>query len=175
MFMAGGYLDNDVQRTFSAVTRAISAARTLVAWECGAAGPDKDCGYEGPIVKSIAGKPTAQEGKNCQCAHCDLQGNLMAQVCDLWSNESVEYHPEFGGSSVQCWLGPLGYEVSLMNTAIQTGQEKTLRDLYMISDTPTRSDRPSLRTVTTSTSGPRLPDSPLPRSSRADTRARRSS
>ena len=134
MFMAGGYLDNDVQRTFSAVTRAISAARTLVAWECGASGPDKDCGYEGPIVKSIAGKPTAQEGKNCQCAHCDLQGNLIAQCCDLWSNESVEYHPEFGGSSVQCWLGSLGYEVSLMNTAIQCGQEKTLRDLYMISD-----------------------------------------
>ncbi|MCK9322794.1 MAG: methanol--corrinoid methyltransferase [Candidatus Methanomethylophilaceae archaeon] len=134
MFMAGGYLDNDVQRTYSAVTRAIASARTLVAWECGASGPDKDCGYEGPIAKSIAGKPCAQEGKNCQCAHCDLQGNLMAQVCDLWSNESVEYHPEFGGSSVQCWLGSLGYEVSLMNTAIATGQEKTLRDLYMISD-----------------------------------------
>lgn len=134
MFMAGGYLDNDVQRTFSAVTRAIASARTLVAWECGASGPDKDCGYEGPICKSIAGKPNAQEGKNCQCAHCDLQGNLMAQICDLWSNESVEYHPEFGGSSVACWLGSLGYEVSLMNTAIATGQEKTLRDLYMISD-----------------------------------------
>lgn len=134
MFMAGGYLDNDVQRTFSAVTRAIASARTLVAWECGASGPDKDCGYEGPICKSIAGKPNAQEGKNCQCAHCDLQGNLMAQICDLWSNESVEYHPEFGGSSVACWLGSLGYEVSLMNTALATGQEKTLRDLYMISD-----------------------------------------
>jgi Methanol-cobalamin methyltransferase B subunit. len=134
MFMAGGFLDNDVQRTFSAVTRAISAARTMVAMECGSSGPDKDCGYEGPIIKSITGKPAAQEGKNCQCAHADLQGNLMAQVCDLWSNESVEYHPEFGGSSVQCWLGSLGYEVSLMNTAIATGQEKTLRDLYMISD-----------------------------------------
>ena len=134
MFMAGGFLDNDVQKTFSAVTRVISAARTLVAWECGAAGPDKDCGYEGPIAKAIAGKPCAQEGKNCQCAHADLQGNLMAQVCDLWSNESVEYHPEFGGTSVQCWLGSLGYEVSLMNTAIATGQDKTLRDLYMISD-----------------------------------------
>ena len=134
MFMAGGFLDNDVQKTFSAVTRCISAARTLAAWEAGAVGPDKDCGYEGPIVKAIAGKPTAQEGKNCQCAHCDLQGNLIAQCCDLWSNESVEYHPEFGGSSVQCWLGSLGYEVALMNTAIQTGQEKTLRDLYMIAD-----------------------------------------
>ncbi|MDY0294092.1 MAG: methyltransferase MtaB domain-containing protein, partial [Candidatus Methanomethylophilaceae archaeon] len=98
MFMAGGFLDNDVQRTYSAVTRAISAARTMVAMECGATGPDKDCGYEGPIIKSITGRPAAQEGKNCQCAHADLQGNLMAQVCDLWSNESVEYHPEFGGS-----------------------------------------------------------------------------
>ncbi len=134
MFMAGGYLDNDVQRTFSAVTRCISAARTLAACEAGAVGPDKDCGYEGPIVKAITGKPTAQEGKNCQCAHCDLQGNLIAQCCDLWSNESVEYHPEFGGTSVQCWAGSLGYEASLMNTAIQLGQEKTLRDLYMYSD-----------------------------------------
>ena len=134
MFMAGGFLDNDVQRTYSAVTRAIASQRTLVAWECGASGPDKDCGYEGPICKAIAGKPCAQEGKNCQCAHADLQGNLMAQVCDLWSNESVEYHPEFGGTSVQCWLGSLGYEVSLMNTAIATGNQKTLRDLYMISD-----------------------------------------
>ena len=134
MFMAGGMMDNDVQKTFSAITRAISAARTLVAWEAGAQGPDKDCGYEGIICKAIAGKPTTQEGKNCQCAHCDLMGNLSAQVCDCWSNESVEYHPEFGGTSVQCWLGSLGYEVSLMNTAIATGQEKTLRDLYMISD-----------------------------------------
>ncbi len=134
MFMAGGYLDNDVQRTFSAITRAIASARTLVAWECGATGPDKDCGYEGPICKAVAGKPTAQEGKNCQCAHCDIQGNLMASTCDLWSNESVEYHPEFGGSSVQCWLASLGYEVALMNTSIQFGQDKTLRDLYMYTD-----------------------------------------
>lgn len=134
MFMAGGLLDNDVQKTFSAVTRAISAARTMVAMECGATGPDKDCGYEGPIIKSVTGKPAAQEGKNCQCAHADIQGNLMAQCADVWSNESVEYHPEFGGSSVQCWLGPLGYECSLMNTAIVTGQAKILRDLYMTSD-----------------------------------------
>ena len=134
MFMAGGMLDQDVQRTYSAVTRAIASARTLVAWEQGASGPDKDCGYEGPICKAIAGKPCAQEGKNCQCAHADLQGNLMAQVCDLWSNESIEYHPEFGGTSVQCWMGSLGYEVALMNTAIQTGKQKELRDLYMITD-----------------------------------------
>ncbi|MBE6513591.1 MAG: methanol--corrinoid methyltransferase [Candidatus Methanomethylophilaceae archaeon] len=134
MFMAGGYLDNDVQRTFSAVTRCIASARTLAAWESGAIGPDKDCGYEGIICKSIAGKPCAQEGKNCQCAHCDLQGNLIAQACDLWSNESVEYHPEFGGTSVQCWFGSIAYEAALMNTATQLGQAKTLRDMYMYTD-----------------------------------------
>jgi methanol--5-hydroxybenzimidazolylcobamide Co-methyltransferase len=134
MFMAGGYLDRDIPRTFAAVTRAIASARTLVAWECGATGPDKDCGYEGPIVKAIAGKPTSQEGKNSQCAHADLMGNLIAQTCDLWSNESVEYHPEFGGSSVQCWLGSIGYEAALMNTAKQLKQDKLLRDLYMATD-----------------------------------------
>jgi methanol--5-hydroxybenzimidazolylcobamide Co-methyltransferase len=105
-----------------------------VAWECGATGPDKDCGYEGPIIKAIAGKPTAQEGKNCQCAHADLMGNLIAQVCDLWSNESVEYHSEFGGSSVQCWLGSIGYEAALMNMAKQLKQDRLLRDLYMATD-----------------------------------------
>ncbi|HQA20525.1 MAG TPA: methanol--corrinoid protein co-methyltransferase MtaB [Methanomassiliicoccaceae archaeon] len=134
MFMAGGYLDKDIPRTFSAVTRAIAAARTLVAIECGATGPDKDCGYEGVIVKAISGRPSAQEGKGAQCAHADLMGNLIAQACDLWSNESVEYHPEFGGSSVQCWLSVIGYEASLMNAAKQLKQDKVLRDVYVASD-----------------------------------------
>lgn len=134
MFMAGGYLDRDVARTFAAVTRCIASARTLIAYEAGATGPDKDCGYEGPILKAISGKPSAQEGKGAQCAHADLMGNLMAHTCDLWSNESVEYHPEFGGSSVACWLGVIGYEAALMNTAKQTKQDKTLRDLYMAAD-----------------------------------------
>jgi len=134
MFMAGGYMDKDIPRTFSAVTRAIAAARTLVAYECGATGPDKDCGYEGPIVKAISGQPSAQEGKGAQCAHADMMGNLMAQVCDLWSNESVEYHPEFGGSSVQCWLGVIGYDAALMNASKQMKTEKALRDTLVASD-----------------------------------------
>jgi methanol--5-hydroxybenzimidazolylcobamide Co-methyltransferase len=134
MFMAGGYLDKDIPRTFAAVTRAIASARTLVAYECGATGPDKDCGYEGPILKSISGKPSAQEGKGAQDSHADLMGNLMAQVCDLWSNESVEYHAEFGGSSVACWLGVIGYEAALMNTSKQMKQDKVLRDIYAASD-----------------------------------------
>ena len=134
MFMAGGFLDNDVQKTFSAIARCISGARTLTAVESGATGPGKDCGYENIIVKAITGIPISQEGKHAQCAHNDLMGNLMAQCCDLWSNESVEYHPEFGGSSVQCWTGQIGYECALMNTAIATKKERVLRDLYMISD-----------------------------------------
>ncbi len=134
MFMAGGYLDKDIPRTFSAVTRAIASARTLVAIECGATGPDKDCGYEGPILKAISGRPSAQEGKGAQDAHADLMGNLIAQTCDLFSNESVEYHSEFGGSSVQCWLGVIGYEAALMNAAKQLKQDKALRDIYVASD-----------------------------------------
>ena len=134
MFMAGGFLDNDIQRTFSAICRCITASRTMVAFECGATGPGKDCAYEGIIIKSINGCPISQEGKGASCAHADLQGNLMAQCCDLWSNESVEYHPEFGGSSVQCWTGMLGNECALMNTATAAGRGRILRDLYMISD-----------------------------------------
>jgi methanol--5-hydroxybenzimidazolylcobamide Co-methyltransferase len=134
MFMAGGYLDKDIPRTFAAVTRAIASARTLVAIEAGATGPDKDCGYEGPILKAISGRPSAQEGKGAQDAHCDLMGNLIASTCDLWSNESVEYHPEFGGSSVQCWLGVIGYEASLMNASKELKQDKVLRDIYTASD-----------------------------------------
>lgn len=134
MFMAGGMMDNDVQKTFSAICRCISASRTMVAFECGATGPGKDCAYENVIIKAINGMPMSQEGKTCHCAHADLQGNMMAQCADLWSNESVEYHPEFGGSSVGCWTGMLGYECSLMNTSIIMGRSKILRDLYMISD-----------------------------------------
>jgi methanol--5-hydroxybenzimidazolylcobamide Co-methyltransferase len=85
-------------------------------------------------LKAISGKPSAQEGKGAQDAHADLMGNLIASTCDLWSNESVEYHPEFGGSSVACWLGVIGYEAALMNTARQKKQEKILRDLYAACD-----------------------------------------
>ncbi|WGI17757.1 methyltransferase MtaB domain-containing protein [Methanonatronarchaeum sp. AMET-Sl] len=134
MFIAGGYLDQDIARTFSAITRAICAGRTIVAWEQGATGPDKDCGYEGPIVKAIAGKPIVMEGKDCSVAHADLMGNLAAQVCDGWSNESAEFHEEFSGWSSGTWAEAVGYEVSLMNTAKELGEDKTLRDIYMASD-----------------------------------------
>ena len=89
MFLAGGFMSKNVSHTIAAVARSIAGARSLVAIECGATGPTKDCGYENPIVKSIASVPVCAEGKNATCAHADLMGNLTAGVCDVWSNESV--------------------------------------------------------------------------------------
>ena len=35
---------------------------------------------------------------------------------------------------MQCWLGNIGYEAALMNTAKQLKQDKLLRDIYMATD-----------------------------------------
>jgi len=134
MFIAGGLLDKNLAHTTAIVARAISAGRTLCGFEAGATGPGKDCGYENTIIKSISGVPIAQEGKSSTCAHSDLMGNVTMQCCDLWSNESVEYHGEFGGTTVQCWSESLAYDCALMNTALETKNEKVLRDLFMLSD-----------------------------------------
>ena len=52
-----------IPRVFAAVVRAVTAVRSLVAYECGAVGPGKDCGYENPILKAITGYPMAMEGR----------------------------------------------------------------------------------------------------------------
>jgi len=134
MFIAGGLLDKNLAHTIAIIARSISAARSLVAYEAGAVGPGKDCGYENTIVKAIAGVPISQEGKTSTCAHSDLMGNLTMQCCDLWSNESVEYHGEFGGTTVQCWSETLAYDCALMNVALDSGNEKILRDMFAASD-----------------------------------------
>lgn len=134
MFLAGGLTDKNVAHTLAAVARAIAGARSLVAIECGAEGPTKDCGYENPIVKAIASVPICAEGKNATCAHSDLMGNLAAGVCDVWSNESVYNREEMGGPTPGVWLQSLGYECALMNTATQIGTNKELRDTYVLAD-----------------------------------------
>ncbi len=134
MFIGGGLLDKNLAHTLAILARAISAPRSLVAYESGAVGPGKDCGYENVVIKAITGIPMAQEGKTSTCAHSDLVGNLIMQCCDVWSNESVEYHGEFGGTTVQCWSESLAYDCALMNTALETKNEKVLRDLFMLSD-----------------------------------------
>ena len=74
----------------AAVVRAMSAVRSLAAFEQGAVGPSKDCAYEGPVIKAITGCPISMEGKSASCAHFSPLGNIAAAMCDLWSNESVQ-------------------------------------------------------------------------------------
>ena len=134
MFLAGGLTSKNVSHTIAAVARAIAGARSLVAIECGAQGPTKDCGYENPIVKAIGGVPICAEGKNATCAHSDLMGNLACAVVDCWSNESVYNREEMGGPTPGVWLQSLGYECALMNTATKINKEKDLRDIYTLAD-----------------------------------------
>jgi methanol---5-hydroxybenzimidazolylcobamide Co-methyltransferase len=134
MFMAGGFISKDVPHTLAAMSRAISVSRSLVAYECGAIGPAKDCGYENPIIKAVTGVPIATEGKASACAHMDLCGNVMAAVCDMWSNEAVEYRPMFGGSSPAVFAEILGYDAALMNAAVALGYQRELQACMINSD-----------------------------------------
>jgi methanol---5-hydroxybenzimidazolylcobamide Co-methyltransferase len=134
MFMAGGFISKDVPHTLAALCRAISVSRSLVAYECGAVGPGKDCGYENPIIKAITGIPISTEGKTSACAHMDLCGNVMAAVCDLWANEAVEYHDMFGGSTSAVFAEILGYDAAAMNAAVELGFQKQYQACLINSD-----------------------------------------
>ena len=118
----------------AAVVRAMSAARALVAFEQGAAGPSKDCAYEGPIMKAIAGVPIAMEGKSAACAHFSPVGNIAGAMCDLWSNESVQNVRLLSGNAPEAFAELLEYDCRLMNAASASGQAKALRDLLTVSD-----------------------------------------
>jgi methanol--5-hydroxybenzimidazolylcobamide Co-methyltransferase len=112
-----------IPRVFAAVVRAVTAVRSLVAYECGAVGPGKDCGYENPILKAITGCPMAMEGKTSACAHLSPMGNLAAACCDTWSNESVQNIKLLGGMAPTCYMEQLTYDCRLMNTARSHGKE----------------------------------------------------
>ncbi|RLF20682.1 MAG: methanol--corrinoid methyltransferase [Thermoprotei archaeon] len=134
MILAGGKVHRRASHVLAAVIRAMSASRTLVAYEKGAKGPGKDCAYENVMIKFITGYPMSMEGKTSAVAHSSLVGNIVAAVCDLWSNEQVENIQLFSGSAPQAILEMLYYDVKLMNTAIAMGREFTLRDLLISSD-----------------------------------------
>jgi methanol--5-hydroxybenzimidazolylcobamide Co-methyltransferase len=134
MFMAGGMISKDVPHVIAALSRAIAASRTLVAYECGATGPTKDCAYEDPIIKAMAGVPISTEGKTSACAHSDLCGNLIMAVCDLWSNEAVEYHDMFGASTTSVFAEILGYDVAMLNSALELGHQEAMKEILVNSD-----------------------------------------
>jgi methanol---5-hydroxybenzimidazolylcobamide Co-methyltransferase len=125
-----------IPRVFAAVVRAVSAVRSLVAYECGAVGPGKDCGYENPILKAITGFPMAMEGKTAACAHFSPLGNIAAATCDTWSNESVQNVKLLGGMAPTCYLEQLVYDCRLMNEALKEGPDaaKMMRRWLVQSD-----------------------------------------
>jgi methanol--5-hydroxybenzimidazolylcobamide Co-methyltransferase len=116
------------------VVRAMSAARSLVAFENGAQGPSKDCAYEGPVLKAIAGCPISMEGKSATCAHFSPLGNIASAMCDLWSNESVQNIRLLSGSAPEAYAESLVYDCRLMNVAAARGQALALRDWLTESD-----------------------------------------
>lgn len=127
-----------IPRVFAAVVRAVSAVRSLVAYECGAVGPGKDCGYENIFLKAITGCPMAMEGKTAACAHLSPVGNVAAAACDTWSNESVQNIKLLGAMAPVCSMEQLVYDCRLMNQALAdgVGAARTLRRWMVRSDAP---------------------------------------
>jgi len=125
-----------IPKIFAAIVRIATIVRTLVAIEEGAKGPDKDCGYEGPYLKAITGRPISMEGKTSACAHFSPLGNIAAACCDLWSNESVQNIKLLAGNAPTVYMEQLEYDTRLMNQAIKEGNESilNLQRLYVNSD-----------------------------------------
>ncbi len=125
-----------IPKVFAAICRVATVVRTLVAVEQGAAGPDKDCGYEGPFLKAIAGIPISMEGKTAACAHLSPLGNVSAACADLWSNESVQNIRLLSGNAPTAYYEQLEYDTRLMNQAIQGGKSDILQlqKLFVQSD-----------------------------------------
>ncbi|MDR1711475.1 MAG: hypothetical protein LBR58_06445 [Propionibacteriaceae bacterium] len=127
---------NYIPRVFAAVVRVVSAIRSLVAVECGARGPHKDCGYEGVYVKAISGIPISMEGRTAACAHFSPVGNIAGCAADLWSNESIQNVKLLAGPAPSVSFEQLAYDCRLFNAASAQGCEKALwlRDLHAASD-----------------------------------------
>lgn len=125
-----------IPHVWAAVIRVMTVARSLVAFEQGAIGPNKDCAYEGPYIKAITGCPIACEGAEAACAHLSPIGNIAKAVPDLWSNESVNNVKLLGGMAPVVSLEQLTYAARLMNAATKRGKESALeqRDCYVESD-----------------------------------------
>jgi methanol--5-hydroxybenzimidazolylcobamide Co-methyltransferase len=125
-----------VSKVFAAVVRVMTAVRSLTAYECGARGPHKDCGYEGVYIKAITGTPISMEGRTAACAHLSPLGNVAACVADTWSNESVQNIKLLGGMAPTVSFEQLTYDCRLMNEATARGESAALllRDLHADSD-----------------------------------------
>jgi methanol--5-hydroxybenzimidazolylcobamide Co-methyltransferase len=125
-----------IPRLFAAVVRVACVPRSLVAYEVGARGPGKDCGYENPYIKAIAGVPISMEGRTAACAHLSPIGNIAQAVCDCWSNESVQNVQLLSTNAPTVYMEQLAYDCRLANVAGSTKSgAKILRDWLVESDT----------------------------------------
>lgn len=123
-----------IPKVFAAVVRAVTAVRSLVAYETGAVGPGKDCGYENAILKAITGLPMSMEGKSAACAHLSPVGNIAGCYADLWSNESVQNIKLLAGMAPVVSMEQLIYDCRLMNTAARHDDSLRLRNWFAESD-----------------------------------------
>lgn len=125
-----------IPRVLAAVVRVATVPRSLVAYEMGAVGPSKDCAYEGPYMKAIAGVPISMEGRTAACAHLSPVGNIAQAVCDCWSNESVQNVRLLSAFAPTVSLEQLAYDCRLMNVARARGplDARRLRDWLVESD-----------------------------------------
>jgi methanol--5-hydroxybenzimidazolylcobamide Co-methyltransferase len=125
-----------IPRVWAAVVRVMTVPRSLVAFERGAVGPNKDCAYEGVYLKAITGCPISLEGAEAAVAHLSPIGNIAKAVPDLWSNESVNNVKLLGGMAPTVSLEQIVYATRLMNTASSHGEQaaRTLRDWWTESD-----------------------------------------
>jgi methanol--5-hydroxybenzimidazolylcobamide Co-methyltransferase len=129
-----------VPRVFASVVRVMTAVRSLVAFEEGAVGPHKDCGYEGVYIKAITGSPISMEGKSSACAHLSPVGNIAAALADLWSNESVQNIKLLGSMAPTVSLEQLAYDCRLMNTAAAKGSKYSILIRDLLSDSDSKLD-----------------------------------
>lgn len=125
-----------IPRIWAALIRVMTVPRSLVAFEEGAVGPNKDCAYEGVYIKAITGAPIALEGAEAACAHLSPIGNIAKAVPDLWSNESVQNVKLLAASAPTVSMEQLIYATRLMNKAADKGKDSALalRDLFIDSD-----------------------------------------
>lgn len=123
-----------IPKVFAAIVRIVTVVRTLVSLEKGALGPDKDCGYEGPFLKAITGRPISMEGRTAACAHLSPLGNIAGACCDLWSNESVTNIKLLAGMAPTVYLEQLVYDTRLFNRAKSLGHERAYIEMMVASD-----------------------------------------
>jgi len=127
---------NLIPNAFSAVVRATTVVRAIVAIESGAKGPSKDCAYENPFLKAITGTPVSAEGKTSACAHLSPVGNIAMSCADLWSNESVQNIMLLGSTAPVAYMESLIYDCRLFNMAKSKGEAQKLRQWMVDTDAP---------------------------------------